>query len=202
VRNGRVMVAAVPLDKTWRTNLPDLPAFVPLVHELVYYLAGVRGAEYNLQPGQPIRYRTDSQTVADRLTLQPPGGEAKPLRFDGTGNGDSYPGQLVRQAQGSLVVYEGVREPGVYKLAAGDDPPVYYVAQPDPRESDLAPSSGEDRDKVAKLQPVKYEDDVGALKTAMATATQRHDIWWWFLMGVIALLCGEVWMTRRMVKNR
>src|SRR5262249_13008554 len=42
VSPGRVMLAAVPLDNSWGTNLPDLAAFVPLVHELAYYLAGAR----------------------------------------------------------------------------------------------------------------------------------------------------------------
>ena len=79
--NGRVMLAAVPLDASWRTNLTTLPAFVPLAHELVYYLGGVRAAEHNLQPGQPIRYRPDSEEGLDALTFQMPEGEAKPLQF-------------------------------------------------------------------------------------------------------------------------
>src|SRR5262249_8673830 len=54
---GRVLLCTLPLDISWRTNLPALPAFAPLAHELVYYLAGARSAEYNLQPGQPVRYR-------------------------------------------------------------------------------------------------------------------------------------------------
>ncbi|HZT82721.1 MAG TPA: BatA domain-containing protein, partial [Gemmataceae bacterium] len=80
-RNGRVILAAVPLDRSWRTNLTDLPAFVPLAHELAYYLGGVRAAEHNLQPGQPIRYRPDSEEGIDALTLQAPQGEPKPLQF-------------------------------------------------------------------------------------------------------------------------
>src|SRR5260221_313040 len=43
--NGRVILATVPLDNSWRTNLTDLPAFVPLAHELVYHLAGARSSE-------------------------------------------------------------------------------------------------------------------------------------------------------------
>jgi hypothetical protein len=29
-----------------------------------------------------------------------------------------------------------------------------------------------------------------------------RDLWWLALVAVGALLCGEVWMTRRIVKNR
>jgi hypothetical protein len=41
-RGGRVLVSTVPFDKSWVTNLPDLPEFPVLAHELVNALAGVR----------------------------------------------------------------------------------------------------------------------------------------------------------------
>src|SRR5207248_2829090 len=104
-RNGRVILAVVPLDKSWRTNLTELPAFVPLAHELVYYLGGTRASEHNLQPGQPIRYRPDSEEGIDALTMQPPSGETKPLRFAAAADANAYPAQLLRQPSGSLVVY-------------------------------------------------------------------------------------------------
>lgn len=200
-KSGRVILSAVPLDKSWRTNLTGLPAFVPLAHELVYYLGGVRAAEHNLQPGQPIRYRPESEEGLDALTLQPPEGEAKPLRFAGATEGGGFPAQLVRQPHGSLVVFEGTRETGVYRLTDGEQV-IPYVVQPDPRESDLTPASDDDRAKVAALLPMTYEDDHAAILGKMTEATQRHEVWWLLLAGVVALLCGEVLMTRWMVKNR
>jgi hypothetical protein len=200
-RNGRVILAAVPLDKSWRTNLTDLPAFVPLAHELAYYLGGVRAAEHNLQPGQPIRYRPESEEGLDALKLQAPEGEAKPLRFANATDGNSYPAQLLRQANGPLVVFEGTRETGVYRLIAGDQV-IPYAVQPDPRESDLTPAGDEDRAKVTKLVPMTYEDDRAKMLDTMTVATQRHEIWWLLLGGVVVLLCCEVLMTRWLVKNR
>jgi hypothetical protein len=199
-RNGRVIVSAVPFDKAWRTNLTDLPAFVPLVHELVYYLAGARAAEHNLQPGQPIRYRPDSEDQVERLALQPPQGEAKPLRFENA-DSNAYPAQLIRSPQGPLVVCEGTRETGVYRILSGEQA-TYYVVQPDARESDLTPAGPEDRDKVARLVPLKYEEDAAALKSALHETSARVEMWWWLLLGMLALLCSEVFMTRRMVKGR
>ena len=45
-------MSAVPLYNSWRTNLTDSPAFVPLAHELVYYLAGARAAELPIGSGE------------------------------------------------------------------------------------------------------------------------------------------------------
>jgi hypothetical protein len=200
-KSGRVILAAVPLDRSWRTNLTDLPAFVPLAHELAYYLGGVRAAEHNLQPGQPIRYRPESEEGIDALTLQAPEGEPKPLRFANVMDGSSYPAQLLRLANGPLVVFEGTRETGVYRLTAGEQV-IPYVVRPDPRESDLTPASDDDRAKVAKQVPMTYEDDRAAMLNTMTLATQRHEVWWLLLAGVVGLLCCEVLMTRWLVKNR
>jgi hypothetical protein len=204
-RNGRVILSTVPLDKTWRTNLPELPAFVPLAHELVYYLAGARGAEHNIQPGQPLRYRADSQDNLDALTLQPPLGGAKPLRFENPTDANAYPAQLMRHPLGAFVVYEGTRETGVYRLTAGEQT-TYFTVQPDPRESDLTPSTEPDRvavsDAVKKQVTLEYENDSAAMLTAMTHTTQKIEVWWVLLAGVIVLLCGEVLMTRWLVKRQ
>jgi hypothetical protein len=200
-RNGRVILAVVPLDNSWRTNLTGLPAFVPLAHELAYYLGAVRAAEHNLPPGQPIRYRPESEEGIDALKLQPPEGDEKPLRFANANDGKSYPAQLVRQANGSLVVYEGTRETGVYRLTAGDQV-IPYVVQPDPRESDLTPAGDDDRAKVAEQVPMTYETDRSKILDTITVAGQRHEVWWLLLAGVVALLCCEVLMTRWLVKSR
>jgi hypothetical protein len=200
-RNGRVLLCTVPLDNTWGTNLPDLPAFVPLAHELVYYLAGARSADFNLHAGQPLRWRVEGEASLPRFSLQPPAGENRPLA-EARNDSASYPAALLSQGRGSLLVHEGTRETGVYRLTTPNMQTIYYVVQPDARESDLTPCSEEDLAKVAHIIPVKYENDSGSMMEAWVAASHRQEIWWWVFLGVIGLLCSEIWMTRRMVRNR
>jgi hypothetical protein len=200
-RAGRVLVCSVPLDNTWGTNLPDLPAFVPLAHELVYYLAGARAAEFNLQPGQPLRYRVETDAPLNGYTLQPPTGPAKPLS-PATQPKDAYAAQLVHQPRGSLVVVEGTRETGVYRLTTPEQTTIYYVVQADARESDLTPCSDEDRRRVADILPMQYENDRAQMTAALTKVNTKQEFWWLLLLGVVALLCAEVVMTRWMAKGR
>src|SRR5262249_26059760 len=159
--------------------------------------------EYNLQPGQPLHYRPDRDDTLTGLVLQPPEGEAKPLMQEPNADADVYPYRQLRQAQGPLLVYEGTRDTGVYQLRAPDHRTVYYVVQPAPRESDLTPCSDQDRERVAKLlPPIRYENDRQQMTRALVASSQRQEVWWGFLFAVVALLCGEVWMTRRVVRNR
>ena len=202
-RAGRVLLCAVPLHNAWRTNLTDLPAFAPLAHELVYYLAGARAADNNLQPGQPLRYQLERNESLEGLTLQSPdAAEPKPLTFDGVDQDGVLKAQVVSQPQGPLVVYEGTREVGAYRLKTPDNRTVYYVAQPDPRESDLTGCTETDREKVAKLVPMTYANEPDDMTAQMASVNDQQQLWWCFLIGVTALLCGEVWMTRRIVRRQ
>jgi hypothetical protein len=200
---GRVLVCSVPLDNSWGTDLTSKAAFVPLAHELVYYLAGARGSEFNLQPGQALRYRAETDAHLEGLTLEPPFGEARPLRA-GEATADAYAAQLVRLPRGVSLVYQATRETGVYKLQTRENNTVYYVVQPDARESNLAPTSEADRKRVTDQVPMTYTANAAdaAARSQAGLGPARQEFWWLLLIGVVALLCAEVWMTRRLVKNR
>ncbi len=198
---GRVLLCAVPLDASWGSNLVDLPAFVPLVHEAVYYLAGARSGDFNLRAGQPLRLRVSAEAELDRFQLQPPGGPPWPLSGR-PGESATYPARLIPQEQGALLVYEGVRDAGVYRLLTPQQQTVFYVVPADPREADLTACTTEEREKVARAAGVEYEDDREAILGAAEGAASRQELWWWLLVGLIGFLCLEVWMTRRLVRNR
>ncbi len=214
---GRVLLCCVPLDTSWRTNVTELPAFVPLAHELVYYLASARAADYNLEPGQPLRYRLPREASLEGLRLVSPsergkgpaptveGREAargRPLLFDTDGDSAGYPARVVDQAQGRLLVHEGMREAGVWELLTATGQTVYYAVQSDPREADLTPFGDEDKKKVGAFVPFAYEDDALLVLEGLSKDALRLEFWDWFLLGVLALLCAEVWFTRRIVRNR
>jgi hypothetical protein len=91
---------------------------------------------------------------------------------------------------------------GGYQLHLLDPAGAYYVVQPDHRESDLTPASAEDRRRVASLVPLEYQNEHRPVAEAMVQSSETQDLWWWLMIGVVLLLCSEVWMTRRMVKGR
>jgi hypothetical protein len=185
-RNGRVILSAVPLDNSWRTNLTDSPAFVPLVHELVYYLAGTRGSDINLIPGQPIRFKPNDESSSGVVVLQPPDGDPKPL-----------------QAKSWPLVHDDTREPGVYTLTDGSNRPHYFVVQSDPRESNLGLCTEEDKTKVAALVPnLKYAANADEVTDTLTKGSPTKELWLLAVVAVLVLLFGEVLMTRRMALAR
>jgi hypothetical protein len=185
-KTGRVILSTVPLDNSWRTNLTDSPAFVPLVHELVYYLAGARSGEANLTPGQPIRFRPNEDGAGGVVVVQPPDGDPKTI-----------------QVKNWPLVYEATREPGVYTLTSASGKTHYFVVQPDSRESDLASATDEDRKKVTALVPnLTYAPSADAVTEALTSGSATKELWLLAVIGVLGLLVSEVLMTRRMARSR
>jgi hypothetical protein len=202
-RAGRLLVCAVPLDDAWGTDVIRHGAFLPLAHELVYYLAGARAAEYNLEPGQPLRYRLASLSALEQCKLQTPLSGPKPLTTDPT-NKNAIFAAVERLARGSLLRIDGTRQTGVYRLRTPESDTICYVVQPkSTEESDLTPCSDEDRVKVAERVPgLRFVSDRAQLSAEWISTEHRQELWNWLLLGLIALLCGEVWLTRRIVKRR
>ncbi|MBY0231451.1 MAG: hypothetical protein K2W96_19375, partial [Gemmataceae bacterium] len=191
---GRSMMCAVPLDASFGSNLPDLPAFVPLCHELAYWLAGARSTEFNLAPGQPLRARLEPGAGVEQYALSAPGAPFLPLSTQ-----PGQPGTHLVQRADPWLVFDGTRASGVYALRTPKGETVHYVVPADAREADLEPLSEEDRAKVSKLAGLEFAE--GDSEAADDEA-QRQDLWLWLLLGLVGLLCLEVWMTRRLVLGR
>ena len=167
-RTGRVIAATVPLDNSWRSNLTDLPAFVPLAHELIYHLASARSAEVNLVPGQPIRYKPDDENQSSELSLQPPDGDPKILAVK------SWP-----------LIYDDTREPGVYVLTDVENRahycrPARRVSRNWPR-----PARKTGRKSPTSVPNLVYATDAEQVADALTKGSMTKELWP-VLLGVFA----------------
>ena len=182
VGRGRVVVSAVPLDRSWRTNLVGLPDYVRLAHELAYSLAGTADTPANLAPGEPIVFRPRDDEPAAAVTVVPPGGvsrvvplKAWPLTFDAT------------------------HDPGVYRVTSGAGTVRYFAVRADPREADLTRADATDVAKLAatlgNVEFVESADDLTSRRGRGAVAQEFGGL---VLLGVLALLATELWYTRRL----
>ena len=101
-----------------------------------------------------------------------------------------------------MVAYSGTDSVGVYRLRTEDKRIYYYTGQADVEESDLAPCTADDWKKVQEFIPMTYLTDRDARNSPLATELHTQELWWWLMLGVIGLLCAELWMTRRIVRGR
>ncbi len=177
---SRVLLCTVPLDRSWGSTLPGVLEYPVLIHELIYYLADARSAERNLSPGQPLIFRPErgnAPNLPAQITLHCPDNDRREF-----------------EAQAWPWTFDGTQRPGVYRLDVNGGRTVHYVVRTDPRESDLTPCNEEEHQQVIKL--------LGEGENKSPASDKPLDLWWFFLVAVVLLLCGEVWLTRRMVAAR
>jgi hypothetical protein len=187
---GRVLMSAVPLDNSWRTNLTRLGDFILLCHEFAYYLASARSKEANLAPGEAIVFRPSDGEPPGGVTIDLPEGPRRRIEVS------SWP--LVFGDNGEA------REAGVYKLTTDSGRVQYFVVQPDTNESNLTPCGEADRKAVQAKFPntqIYYETDVAKMMEAIRKSQNNPELWWLFLLLVIALLTAELAFTRYLAKK-
>ncbi len=186
---GTVLQLAVPLDSDWST-LPARNDFVPFLHEMIFHLASRRLGR-NVAPGQPLQLEIDpDKTAGDFLFIDPGGRE--------------HAAQAGGDAVRPLVRFADTAVAGVYRCVergttgqAGES----FVVVSDRIESDLTPLTAEDRARLSAGDRVRFIDHVDEIRQAMQEDESPTELWRWLLVAVLALLVGEVMLTRRLVQG-
>lgn len=184
VGSGRVIVQSIPLRYQW-SDLALKQSFVVMVHDWLAYLTQPRATRHNLAPGDPISvHLADSQFTEATLT---------------TPHGDEI--DLASEPAGDGVVFRSSRTilPGEYSLElglSGDQIP-FYVAR-DPRESNLAALAAVDRKLLAETAGLSQN----MVSRQITGTNQRDPVWPLLLMGLIALIAGELLLSGLISKQR
>jgi hypothetical protein len=180
IGGGRAIVWTTTLDDSW-TDIAVKPVFLPLVHQLVRYLAHYEPPTSWLTVGQVLDLTARAKGRGDRSDriVVTPSGE----RISQSSAGEGNEGLLELNEQG---VYE-IRTTG----AAGGRPEAIAV-NIDPTESDL--SAIDPRELVAAVTGHASPTDVQPAQSQEMTreeSERRQGLWWYLLMTGLLLLAAE-----------
>ena len=177
---GRAIVWTSTLDDSW-TDIGVKPIFLPLVHQLVRYLAHYEPATSWFTVGQVLDLTARAKGRADksdRIVVTPSG-----ERISQSNGGEGSEGLLELNEQG---VYE-VRSSGA---AAGR--PEAIAVNLEPAESDLA--SIDPRELVAAVTghaTLVEAQPAQAQEMTREESERRQSLWWYLLMAGLLLLAAE-----------
>ncbi len=191
VGRGRVAAASTPFDADSGT-LPVNPDFVPMAHELIYSLAG-GGPSPVVAAGEPMLFPLDPVPplgVAS-LVVETPGGHrarAAVVRADGS----------------THARLDDASEAGIYRLARPDPPGgfAYAAIAGDAHESDMTPLDQAEAEHLSQGWPLEFADGPEHLGTRLAgrTTAGKREVWRVLVLAALAVLCVEVFLTRRIVR--
>jgi hypothetical protein len=184
---GRAIVWTTTLDDSW-TDIGVKPIFLPLVHQLVRYLAQYEQPTSWYTVGQVLDLTARAKTRVDRIVVTP-GGE----RITQPSVGEGNEGLLELNEQG---VYE-VRSAG-----ATNERPEAIAVNLDPAESDL--SAIDPRELVASVTghatPLTVQPEQ-AQEMTREESERRQSLWWYLLLAGVGLLAAETMISNHLSRK-
>ena len=175
---GRVLLFASSFDNVW-SDFPLHPVFIPLVHQLVRYVAQL--------PADPAAYPIPTTiSLANYLKGRV---STTGVNWDITGPDGK---KVVPLEQDRRADYLVLNRPGFYDLRLQDGEH-WIAANPDPQESDLSPIPAEDR-SVWMAAAQGTQQSSAAAAASPQESEKRQAIWWTLLLLALAAAIAEVYL--------
>ncbi|MCU1384994.1 MAG: double-transrane region domain protein [Acidobacteria bacterium] len=180
IGGGRSIVWTSTLDDSW-TDIAVKPVFLPLVHQLVRYLAHYEPPTSWLTVGQVLDLTARAKgrgDHSDRIVVTPSG-----ERISQSNAGEGNEGLLELNEQG---IYE------IRSAAAASGRPEAIAVNLDPAESDL--SAIDPRELVASVTGHATPTAAPPVESQEMTreeSERRQSLWWYLLMTGLLLLGAE-----------
>jgi len=210
VGEGLVLMTAMALDRR-AGNLPSLKCYVPLVHELAYYLAAPTLGQVNVRPGS--EFVMELPATSDDATRR--ADEFADLSPTVVGPHDqSYLADLDAMPKGLRVGFPQTYEPGLYRLtlptvlAEAFDVPAApkggypFVVVDDAEEGRLVPLTDADLAAPSKHLDLFRATSTDHLLEAVTGDVPGEELWKYLALSLLVGLLAEIGLARWIAGQR
>jgi hypothetical protein len=177
IGRGRVLLFTSSLDTQWN-NLPRQGLYVPLVHEMLRYLAWHEKKKPSYTVGEPVRLRLPAGQVA--RVVAPNGAET-----------------ILTSTKGDDVFYRSTNDPGFYRVR-GLPEQDFLAVNASTAESNLVFA---DPGLIGARLVNEADGGPAARRAAVASGVEREEtsqrLWWWILLFVLLLGLSETLLANR-----
>ncbi|MFW6189249.1 MAG: BatA domain-containing protein [Planctomycetota bacterium] len=183
---GTVLMSATAADMEW-SDLPARPFFLPLLHQVVYYVGRRGRREGGLTVGEPLVAELPPSSEAREIEVHAPGEADEPLRTVSVEAGRA----------GAVTLLEGADRPGLYRAVWGGDGARRsrpFAVNVPAAESDLeALPAGEVGQALAGRSARTVEDPEG-LAEDLRRRREGLPLWNYLFAAALALAVLECWV--------
>ncbi len=202
VASGRVILCASTCDEEWMQGILE-PYYVPLMQQLVMYLASSVAPVRNLSPGQPLVAWFPKADIGKEVSVAY-------LRADQVSEASVRLGDNAAQTQSLMVAEQGQRgyvyfgatqRPGLYVLRDGAGRLQHYTVNANREESDLKPLDAKEQAHVAASLEARLVKSVDEYRQRDHKRRFGQEIWMGLLWAVLLFTFAEMmlqqWMSRK-----
>jgi hypothetical protein len=189
---GRVILFASTPTTAWN-DLPVHAAFVPLMQRVLGSLIERETEGLNVRVGQPFSFVVPSEQLHRDFTVTAPG-QTDPPRVEG---------QVALVNGLPVVQYAKTDFSGAYKVSiAGDDSPLSFAAQSDPRESDLTLLSDAQLKTLGQSVDVIHWTEKASLTPKLTSARNGYELWWPLLVAALIFATAETFLAQTFSRSK
>jgi len=216
VGKGYVAMTAVSLDRR-ESNMPSLKCFVPMVHEIAYYLAAPTLLDTNVRPGSefvvqlPWKNAEIAKREAGRAGQMPLDGQPVDVLMPS----DQRAGASVASVPAGLrITFSGTYEPGLYHVAL---PPkaaenylvpalvqkgLPFVVLGDAEESRMVSLTDAQFAAAEKHVPLFVAASTSDMISAVTGQVPGEEMWKYLAVALLVVLLAEIGLTRWIAMQR
>lgn len=203
---GEVLMTPMAFDRR-DSNLASLKCFVPLIHEMVYFLAAPSLQDCNIAPGSEwtlsglLPPDTALTKTTDSAIVILPTGEER--------------GAPIKQEKNKFIIrFSETRQPGLYRMrlpavlatAAGvsatGNGEVLFAVKTQPEESNLTLLTDADIAAIRSHVDMFLPKSMDELLTAFTGKVPGQELWKIFVLCALLILLAEVALTRWITLHR
>jgi len=186
--DGTIIASSVPCGAEW-SNLPTRPVYLPLMQQLVTYLAAKFDPPRNVDIGRPLVAVLPAALSGKTLDLSDPDGRKNKL--------------TVKSAGGrALVNFADTRRPGLYILEMPDKTPVHFVVNTTRAESDLTQLTADEIKAVAKPFNANIVNSWDEYRRLEQRRRYGREYWRPLLWTLLALVFIELVLEQRISRSK
>ena len=210
VGEGYVLMTALALDRR-ESNLPSLKCFVPLVHELAYYLAAPALVQTNVRPGSEFVMEFAAGSPVALAQAE----QFADLSAEVTGpRGQRLLADLAPTAAGLRVTFPQTYEPGLYRLTvprpvrdafavpASAETGFPFVVLGDAEEGRLVPLTDADLAAAVKHVNLLRVESTDHVIEAVTGEVPHDELARFLILALVVGLLVEVGLTRWIATQR
>jgi hypothetical protein len=181
---GRVILSASTAG-TSGNNLPLKPAYVPIAHQLVSYIAAGPASQHNLRVGDPLTARFEVKESGKPIRFTPPEGSTAIRKSALT-------------AQGVIFNYPILSRAGVYRVSTSDSATLQMFAANLPsNESDLQTIPDGELKAALGNAPFQLANSGSGLEALVRRSRRGSEVWRSLVFCALFLLFLEGLLAQR-----
>ena len=185
---GSVIACSVPCSADW-SNLPLRPFYLPLMQQLVTYLAAKFDPPRNVDIGRPLIAALPAALAGKKLELTDPAGLKHKLT-------------ATNEAGRALVHFADTRRPGLYILDTPTNGPLHFVVNTTRAESDLTQLTGDEIKAAAKPWNAAVINSGDEYRAREQLRRYGREMWRPLLWALLGLIFAELLLEQRIGRLR